>query len=52
VEARHAFGEATVFLERDITGARHIEVQVIADRHGTTWAVGLRDCTLQRRHQR
>ncbi len=51
-EARHAFGDPTVFLERHITGARHVEVQVIADHHGSTWAVGLRDCTLQRRHQK
>jgi acetyl/propionyl-CoA carboxylase alpha subunit/acetyl-CoA carboxylase carboxyltransferase component len=51
-EARHAFGDPTVFLERQITNARHIEVQVIADHHGGVWAVGLRDCTLQRRHQK
>jgi biotin carboxylase len=51
-EARHAFGDPTVFIERQITGARHIEVQVIADRHGGVWPVGLRDCTLQRRHQK
>ena len=51
-EARHAFGDPTVFLERQITGARHVEVQVIADRHGAVWAVGVRDCTLQRRHQK
>ena len=51
-EARHAFGDPTVFLERQITDARHVEVQVIADHHGSVWAVGLRDCTLQRRHQK
>ena len=51
-EARQAFGDPTVFLERQITNARHIEVQVIADHHGGVWAVGLRDCTLQRRHQK
>ena len=51
-EARQAFGDPTVFLERHVTPARHVEVQVIADRHGTAWAVGLRDCTLQRRHQK
>ncbi|HET8618920.1 MAG TPA: acetyl-CoA carboxylase biotin carboxylase subunit family protein, partial [Acidimicrobiales bacterium] len=51
-EARHAFGDPTVFLERQITDARHVEVQVIADHHGGVWAVGLRDCTLQRRHQK
>jgi acetyl/propionyl-CoA carboxylase alpha subunit/acetyl-CoA carboxylase carboxyltransferase component len=51
-EARHAFGDPTLFLERQITNARHVEVQVIADHHGGVWAVGLRDCTLQRRHQK
>jgi len=51
-EARHAFGDPTVFLERQITGARHVEVQVIADDDGTVWPVGVRDCTLQRRHQK
>ena len=47
-----AFGDATVFLERLVTPARHVEVQVIADGHGTAWAVGVRDCTLQRRNQK
>src|SRR6185369_14791861 len=51
-EAFKAFGDPTVFLEQAITGARHVEVQVIADHHGTTWAAGVRDCTLQRRHQK
>jgi acetyl/propionyl-CoA carboxylase alpha subunit/acetyl-CoA carboxylase carboxyltransferase component len=51
-EARRAFGDATVFLERQLTGARHVEVQVIADQHGGVWPVGLRDCSLQRRHQK
>ncbi|HET9608375.1 MAG TPA: carboxyl transferase domain-containing protein [Acidimicrobiales bacterium] len=51
-EARHAFGDPTVFLERQITVARHIEVQVIADHHGGVWAAGLRDCSLQRRQQK
>jgi acetyl/propionyl-CoA carboxylase alpha subunit/acetyl-CoA carboxylase carboxyltransferase component len=52
VEAGHAFGDPTVFLERELTGARHVEVQVIADHHGAVWPVGVRDCTLQRRHQK
>lgn len=47
-----AFGDATVFLERAIEGARHVEVQVIADQFRNAWAVGLRDCTIQRRHQK
>ena len=51
-EAFKAFGDPTVFLERLIEGARHVEVQVIADHYGTTWAVGVRDCTIQRRHQK
>jgi acetyl/propionyl-CoA carboxylase alpha subunit/acetyl-CoA carboxylase carboxyltransferase component len=51
-EARHAFGDPTVFLEAMISRARHVEVQVIADHHGTVWATGVRDCTLQRRHQK
>jgi acetyl/propionyl-CoA carboxylase alpha subunit len=51
-EAFKAFGDPTVFLERLITGARHVEVQIIADNFGTTWAAGVRDCTVQRRHQK
>jgi len=51
-EAFKAFGDPTVFLEHLVQDARHVEVQIIADRHGTTWAVGVRDCTIQRRHQK
>ena len=51
-EAFKAFGDPTVFIERAVRGARHVEVQIIADCHGTTWAVGVRDCTIQRRHQK
>lgn len=51
-EAFKAFGDPTVFLEKLVQGARHVEVQIIADQHGTTWAVGVRDCTIQRRHQK
>ncbi|GEP40164.1 fused acetyl/propionyl-CoA carboxylase subunit alpha/methylmalonyl-CoA decarboxylase subunit alpha [Nocardioides psychrotolerans] len=51
-EAARAFGNGTVFLERLVTGARHVEVQVIADTHGTAWALGVRDCSIQRRNQK
>ncbi len=51
-EAQRAFGNGTVFLERLVTGARHVEVQLIADSHGTAWALGVRDCTIQRRNQK
>src|SRR3954466_11540082 len=51
-EAQRAFGSGVVFLERLVTGARHIEVQVIADGQGTAWAIGVRDCSLQRRNQK
>ncbi|HSD28246.1 MAG TPA: biotin carboxylase N-terminal domain-containing protein, partial [Vicinamibacteria bacterium] len=51
-EARKAFGDGSVFLERRLEGVRHVEVQILADHHGTTWGVGTRDCTIQRRHQK
>jgi acetyl/propionyl-CoA carboxylase alpha subunit len=51
-EAFKAFGNPTVFMEQLVLAARHVEVQVIADQYGTTWAVGVRDCTIQRRHQK
>ena len=50
--ALKAFGDPTVFMERVVTGARHVEVQIIADSHGTVWAVGVRDCSMQRRNQK
>ncbi len=51
-EALKAFGDGTVFLEKRVDGARHVEVQIIADQHGHTWPVGVRDCTIQRRNQK
>ena len=51
-EAFKAFGDPTVFVEALVPNARHVEVQIIADHHGNTWAAGVRDCTIQRRHQK
>lgn len=51
-EALRAFGSGVVFLEKLVTGARHVEVQVIADGQGTAWAIGVRDCSVQRRNQK
>ena len=51
-EAQRAFGSGVVFLEKLVTGARHVEVQVIADGQGSAWAIGVRDCSVQRRNQK
>ena len=51
-EARSAFGDETVFCERYLPTGHHVEVQVMADEHGTVWAVGEQECSIQRRHQK
>jgi acetyl/propionyl-CoA carboxylase alpha subunit/acetyl-CoA carboxylase carboxyltransferase component len=51
-EAASAFGDATLFLERSVGRARHLEVQVAGDLHGTVRVLGVRDCSVQRRRQK
>ncbi|WP_406155349.1 acetyl/propionyl/methylcrotonyl-CoA carboxylase subunit alpha [Streptomyces sp. NBC_01023] len=51
-EARSAFGDGEVFAEPYVERGRHVEVQIMADAHGTVWPLGTRDCSLQRRHQK
>jgi acetyl-CoA carboxylase biotin carboxylase subunit len=52
MEAQSFFGNGALYLERRVVNAHHVEVQLLADAHGTTLALGERDCTLQRRRQK
>jgi acetyl/propionyl-CoA carboxylase alpha subunit/acetyl-CoA carboxylase carboxyltransferase component len=51
-EAKGAFGDDRLFMEQMVEGGRHVEVQIVADLHGNVVALGCRDCSVQRRHQK
>ena len=52
LEAREAFGDDTVYLEKFIESPKHIEIQILADNFGNTVYLGERDCSMQRRNQK
>ena len=51
-EAEASFGDGNVYLEKLVEGARHIEIQILADEHGNVIHLGERECSIQRRHQK
>src|SRR5436853_2981171 len=51
-ESQAAFGDGSLYVEKVITPARHVEIQVLCDHHGTVLTCGERECSIQRRHQK